>query len=34
VRQLLKNLQATGMQPPENLLRLARELEESFEDER
>jgi hypothetical protein len=34
VRQLLSNLQATGMSPPENLVRLARELEESFEDER
>jgi hypothetical protein len=34
VRQLLNNLQATGMAPPEDLLRLARELEDSFEDER
>jgi hypothetical protein len=33
VRQLLANLQAVGMPAPEDLLRLARELEESFKDE-
>ena len=30
VRQLLSNMQAIGMPPPEDLLRLERELEESF----
>jgi hypothetical protein len=30
VRQLLSNMQAVGMPPPEDLLRLERELEESF----
>ena len=34
VRQLLSNLRAIGMPAPEDLLRLARELEESFENER
>jgi hypothetical protein len=33
VRQLLSNLQAVGMPPPEDLTRLARELEESFKEE-
>ena len=33
VRQLLSNLQAVGMPAPDDLLRLARELEESFKDE-
>lgn len=30
VRQLLSNMQAIGMPPPDDLLRLERELEESF----
>jgi hypothetical protein len=33
VRQLLSNLQAVGMPPPEDLVRLAKELEDSFKDE-
>jgi hypothetical protein len=33
VRQLLSNLQAVGMPPPEDLTRLARELEASFKEE-
>ena len=33
VRQLLSNLQAVGMPAPEDLVRLAKELERSFEDE-
>jgi hypothetical protein len=33
VRQLLSNLQAVGMPPPEDLVRLAQELEESFKNE-
>jgi hypothetical protein len=33
VRQLLSNLQATGMPAPEDLVRLAADLEQSFKDE-
>jgi hypothetical protein len=33
VRQLLSNLQAVGMPAPEDLVRLAKVLEESFKDE-
>ncbi|MGH6619200.1 MAG: hypothetical protein ACREF6_06625 [Alphaproteobacteria bacterium] len=33
VRQLLSNLRAVGMPAPDNLLRLERELEESFKEE-
>lgn len=33
VRQLLSNLRAVGMPAPDDLLRLERELEESFKEE-
>ena len=33
VRQLLSTLQATGMPAPEDLVRLSKELEESFEND-
>lgn len=33
VRQLLSTLQATGMPAPEDLVRLSKELEESFNEE-
>ena len=33
VRQLLSNLQAVGMPAPDDLVRLAQELENSFKDE-
>lgn len=33
VRQLISNLEAVGMTAPDDLLRLARELEESFKSE-
>jgi len=33
VRQLLSNLQAVGMPAPDDLVRLAQELEDSFKDE-
>jgi hypothetical protein len=33
VRQLLSNLRAVGMPAPDDLVRLARELEESFKEE-
>ena len=33
VRQLLSNLEAVGMPAPDDLVRLARELEESFREE-
>jgi len=33
VRQLLSNLKATGMPAPEDLVRLAADLEQSFKDE-
>jgi hypothetical protein len=33
VRQLLSTLQATGMPAPEDLVRLSKELEESFDEE-
>lgn len=34
VRQLLNNLNAVGMPPPDDLVRLASELEKSFEQEK
>lgn len=33
VRQLLSTLQATGMPAPEDLVRLSKELEDSFDEE-
>lgn len=34
VRQLISNLEAVGMPAPDDLVRLAKELEESFEAEK